>query len=502
MAATPADGNIKTEQPHLVSLVLQSKKALQQGEQLCTRARTVSSESAQTSIDLMALDAKLKWVTDAVVEQLKLAAAVAKSIEEKRARLEKQTDEWDTMRNSRVDALDSILESLGSQVVPPSFHVASSDSSLFGSQPGTDDEVDQPNGEPKPPQDDPFPGQSPTETLRNVLRNGLPKHHRRSSDRSKWKTLRDFVDERAIEGVLDTIENDRVALDKIMSRTSRYPEDLTKTITDIRTNVATEFTMPSIVAVVTSQEDASANMATLLTNLAHHYDQIVDVLHESEAGTVFDPSEIEDMNRDTDELPRVISDLEQNMSSIQTSHEQLLTSKQQALQLLKTQKDTLDDLEVLGDVMQDMLTHQETVESQSMEHIADMHVSLGAIEDLHVRFTSYEYSYSKLLLELGRRKQYKEAAEKVVEGMLSQLEAMVEEERQRRESFNAEYGDHLPSDVCLSIQNLPTRWEVVPWNHEPIETLPEVDADLLKEANARIQSAEANLTNISSSQSL
>lgn len=63
-----------------------------------------------------------------------------------------------------------------------------------------------------------------------------------------------------------------------------------------------------------------------------------------------------------------------------------------------------------------------------MEHLTDLHVSLGTIEDLHVRFTSYEYSYSKLLLELGRRKQYKEAAEKVVEGMLSQLEAMVEGE--------------------------------------------------------------------------
>lgn len=42
--------------------------------------------------------------------------------------------------------------------------------------------------------------------------------------------------------------------------------------------------------------------------------------------------------------------------------EQLVASKHQAMQLLKTQKDTLDDLEVLGDVMQDMLTHQEGVE--------------------------------------------------------------------------------------------------------------------------------------------
>lgn len=55
-----------------------------------------------------------------------------------------------------------------------------------------------------------------------------------------------------------------------------------------------------------------------------------------------------------------------------------------------------------------------------------MHGSLGTVEDLFSRFTSYEYSYSKLLLELGRRRQYKEAAEKVVQGMLTQLEAMVD----------------------------------------------------------------------------
>lgn len=78
-----------------------------------------------------------------------------------------------------------------------------------------------------------------------------------------------------------------------MSRTSRYPEDLSKTISDIRNNVATEFVMPSIVDTVTSQETDSTAMAKLLTMLARHYDQIVDALHESEAGTVFEPSEIE-----------------------------------------------------------------------------------------------------------------------------------------------------------------------------------------------------------------
>jgi len=60
------------EQPHLVSLVLQSKKALQHGEQLCSRANSLSNASAQCAIDVLALDAKVRWISDAVLDQLKV----------------------------------------------------------------------------------------------------------------------------------------------------------------------------------------------------------------------------------------------------------------------------------------------------------------------------------------------------------------------------------------------------------------------------------------------
>lgn len=70
---TSPPGTIRPEQPHLVSLVLQSKKALQHGEQLCSRANTLSNASAQSALDVLALDAKVKWITDAVLEQLKVS---------------------------------------------------------------------------------------------------------------------------------------------------------------------------------------------------------------------------------------------------------------------------------------------------------------------------------------------------------------------------------------------------------------------------------------------
>lgn len=65
-------GSGQGNQPHLVSLVLQSKKSLQLGQQLCARAHTESNASAQAAVDILALDAKVKWLVDAVVEQLKV----------------------------------------------------------------------------------------------------------------------------------------------------------------------------------------------------------------------------------------------------------------------------------------------------------------------------------------------------------------------------------------------------------------------------------------------
>jgi hypothetical protein len=59
------------EPTSIVSLVVQSKKALQDGESLCSRAHALSTSSAQTAFDLLALEAKVKWTTDAVIEQLK-----------------------------------------------------------------------------------------------------------------------------------------------------------------------------------------------------------------------------------------------------------------------------------------------------------------------------------------------------------------------------------------------------------------------------------------------
>ncbi|KZT73168.1 hypothetical protein DAEQUDRAFT_762515 [Daedalea quercina L-15889] len=482
MDPTPApagQSNSPVDQPHLVSLVLQSKKALQHGEALCSRASIVSSRSAQTAVDVMSLDAKVQWIKNAALEQLKMAAHVARIIEQKRTELERAAQEWDALRSQRTDALDSILETLGSQVVPPDFHTTpSSDVSPFGIPQDSDEERDT---------GDLRPGTSPTDTVRNVSRYAAPRANGVQKDRGSWKTLRDFVDERAIDDMLDRVESDRTALDTLFARTADHPKYLVASIAAIEDDMPARTSLPPFDSVFTAQEDTKGKMAAHLESLAAHYEQMSNILQDHGAGEEFSEDDLREMNRDTEELPAILSELEQHIEAIDDTHEQLLSAKRGAEQHIETLRRTLDDLDELGSIMTDMLEQQEAVEAESTEHLNLLHDHLVAIEDLHHRYTSYEYSFNMLLLELARRHRYREDAEHLASHTSSRRWTAIlidehTEELQQREGFKAAHGLYLPDDVCLFVQNAPTRWTIVPQDEEQVEVLPGLDSDLLNKA--------------------
>ncbi|KAJ7494648.1 autophagy-related protein 17 [Mycena galericulata] len=466
-------------QPHLLSLVLQSKKALQNGEQLCSRANDLSNASAQSAVDVLALDAKVRWITDGVLEQLRLASSIAKSIEEKRARLGRQVQEWDVVRVKHSNALDGILESLGSQLVPPDFHQHSAASSLFGSQ-HSEEEEDTFGNVP----------QSPRHSLSSTVHNVRKEKAR--PDRQTWKTLRDFVDDQAIEDVLEKMDNERTTLDDILSKTDEYPETLNTTTTAIRDSLPNIPPLPPMDKLLTTQDETITLMARHLESLAAHYDQMAGALHENEAGEAFSDEDLQAMNRDTDELPLIMNELEECLTSITTTNELLVNSQEDAKKNLAHLHTILDDLDELGEIMTEMLQTQDAVENDCEDQLTSLRQHVLTVEHLHERFVSYRAAFNKLMLEIARRRQYREAAENIVRGMMSQLAAMTEEESQVRDRFYSDNGAHLPDDICLCIGNTPTRWEVVPWQGEEPEVLPEIEPDLIAQAKDRIASDAAN----------
>lgn len=144
-------------------------------------------------------------------------------------------------------------------------------------------------------------GTSPTDTLRNISRYANPRVNGIRKDRSSWKTLRDFVDERAIEDMLDRVESDRSTLDvsdsslgrkwlptgmpqTLLARTADHPEYLLASIAAIEDDMPAETSLPLFDNIFTAQEDAKGKMAVQLESLTAHYEQMSDILHEHEAG--------------------------------------------------------------------------------------------------------------------------------------------------------------------------------------------------------------------------
>ncbi|KAF7312338.1 Kinase activator [Mycena indigotica] len=453
---------------NLVALVELSKSALQAGEQLCFQANDLSNQASGSVVDVLALDAKVKWVTEGVLEQLRLAVGIAKTIEEKRARLSRQ--EWDNVRKRHSDALDNILEALGAQLVPPDFHEHLSASSLFGSQHSEGEEPAVVNVL-----------ESPRQSLSSTVRKIKSRPERRT-----WKTLRDFVDDQAIEDVLEKIENGRTHLDDILSQTDEYPEILQRTTSNITERLPDMSTLPAIDTLLSTKDNTITAMARHLESLAAHYDQMAGALNEAEDGEAFGEEDLQAMNRDTEELPSIISELEESLASIISTRDTLAGFSQSSKKSLAQLNGILDDLDELGDIMTEMLQDQDVAQANCEEglHLLQQHVD--TLEHLHEHYVAYQTAFNKLLLEIARRRQYREAAENIVRGMMSQLGAMTEEESQVRERFNSEHGGYLPEDLCLCIGNSPTRWEVLPWNGEEPETLPEIEADLVAQARERL----------------
>ncbi|KAF7316900.1 Rab guanyl-nucleotide exchange factor [Mycena chlorophos] len=456
-------------------LVLQSKNALHTGKELCTKAHELSHASSESVLDVLTLDARVRWISDGVLEQLRLAVSIAKTIEEKRASLNlHNTQEWDNVRKKHSDALDTILDALGSQVVPPDFHEHSSASSLFGSQHSDAEDGGQQLHNVL---------ESPRQSL-STVRKVKPRPQRQT-----WKTLRDFVDDQAIEEVLERIENGRNHVEArpvFSDKTDDYPETLKNTTNSIRETLPHIPSLPSIDTLLLAQDDTITMMARHLESLAAHYEQMADALHETEAGEAFGEEDLQAMNRDTAELPAIIGELEEGLASIAATHGALTGSRDTSKKSLAHLQTVLDDLDELGEIMGEMLQTQDVVQNDCEDQLGQLQQHVDTLEHLHAHYVQYQTAFNKLLLEIARRRQYREAAENIVRGMMSQLAAMTEEESRVRDRFNAEHGTHLPEDLCLCIGNAPTKWEVLPWNGEEPEALPEIEPDLISQARERL----------------
>ena len=78
-----------------------------------------------------------------------------------------------------------------------------------------------------------------------------------------------------------------------MARTSDFPETLEGTIFAIQNLLPPPVTVPNMTEVFNTQDTMSNDMATHLKSLVDHYEQMVQALHDSEAGEAFEEAELQ-----------------------------------------------------------------------------------------------------------------------------------------------------------------------------------------------------------------
>lgn len=126
--------------------------------------------------------------------------------------------------------------------------------------------------------------------------------------------------------------------------------------------------------------------------------------------------------------------------------EQLARAREDLRRDLDHLNSVLDNLDELGDIMVLMLTTQDSIEvcpysyplllntnlqpfftqGKAEASLDALYHHLLTLEHLHERYVAYRMAFNKLILEIGRRRQYREAAENIVKGMMKQLESMTE----------------------------------------------------------------------------
>jgi autophagy-related protein 17 len=179
--------------------------------------------------------------------------------------------------------------------VPNDFHSTSDNSSIFGSPKSEIIEDSTTSAD-----------RSPTATLRAQPTD-------KSSDKSRWKTLRGFIDERAIEEVLETVELERAVLDvgsihalsghhnppictqDVIATTAEYPQTLTMMNAAVKSSLPQPSPLLPIEKILSSQTDVSIDMARHLDSLTAHYDQMAIALKDCEAGEMFSEEDLQGM---------------------------------------------------------------------------------------------------------------------------------------------------------------------------------------------------------------
>lgn len=237
-------------------------------------------------------------------------------------------------------------------------------------------------------------------------------------------------------------------------------------------------------------------MAEHLTSLTRHFDLCVTAVRITEGGaalarrkaaedtTSADPvsisgviaeqesnvSELEPEEKaelvqvvmqDAPEVDEVVADLNAEMQQMEMDFSQLKEQTDQTRSAYLAAMQAFQVLEEIGSRLSGYIAAETDFLERWEAEKQSIFARLEEMETLRDFYDGYGNAYDSLILEVERRRAVEEKIQGIWRKAKEQVDKLVESDWKDRETFRAEVGDYIPTDLWVGMSGPLRRWEVV-----------------------------------------
>lgn len=294
----------------------------------------------------------------------------------------------------------------------------------------------------------------------------------------------------SFDGDLFRFDTDLRALSKILKpTTSQSPPKSPADSTTHQQNLP-------ILEFLASLTEHSHSMAEHLTSLTRHFDMCVTAVRITEGGaalarrkaaedttsadpvsisgviaeqesnvTELEPGEkieiVQVVMQDAPEVDEVVADLNAEMQHMEVDFVQLKEQTDQTRSEYVAVTQAFQVLEEIGSRLAGYIAAETEFLERWAAEKQSIFTRLEEMETLRDFYEGYGSAYDSLILEVERRRAVEEKIQGIWRKAKEQVDKLVESDWNDRETFRAEVGDYIPTDLWEGMSGPLRRWEVV-----------------------------------------
>ncbi|KAJ1796044.1 hypothetical protein LPJ59_003988 [Coemansia sp. RSA 2399] len=284
---------------------------------------------------------------------------------------------------------------------------------------------------------------------------------------TKKHTLYDHIDQEAVSSLearthqcisqLDDVSNEnselsKAAIERLDEIDIPTPEDISVTWAGVR----------DIERLVEESQRVVSDMEQDLASVDRHCDQLRDTIRDLEADgeSVLSIDDYNVLLRDTEEIPAIVTEMQAMLDGIQQRADETNVRSLQYTAFFDDNKRQFGIVARVASVSSEF-AYAAAESHRQLEGVVDeAEAALNDTLGLISWYRGFHSAYDSLIEEMQRRRHVQRQNQAEMDDMRNRLEAMYVDEVRARADFVDRAGPFLPSDLCPFIQDPPSYFSV------------------------------------------